>query len=198
VRYPVVNTSQLAVRYHYTSLGYLQYLTDESTDYSVLWQVKAMNELGQVKDEQMRNGVETVSTINPLTGWLLGSMATAHANNNEVIQNWNYGFDEIGNLLTRTRTDAVNAATSSETFSYDLINRLTASLVTTSSGYSHPESYTYDLLGNLTQKASSVYTYGAGCQAGPTRAAGPHAVCTVAGGAPFQYDANGNLTQNGS
>src|SRR6185312_12589969 len=59
VRYPIVNNSQLAVGYHYTSLGYLQYLTDESTDYSVLWQAKAVNVLGQITDEQMRNGVET-------------------------------------------------------------------------------------------------------------------------------------------
>jgi hypothetical protein len=68
VRYPAVNTSQMAVGYHYTSLGYLQYLTDESLDYGVLWQAKAMNALGQVTDEQMRNGVETVATRNPSTG----------------------------------------------------------------------------------------------------------------------------------
>ena len=108
IRYPAVNTSQLAVGYHYTSLGYLQYLTDESSDYSVLWQAKAMNALGQVTDEQMRNGVETVSNRNPLTGWLLGSTATAHADHDNLIQNWSYGFDEIGNLLTRNRADAVN------------------------------------------------------------------------------------------
>ena len=63
-----MKNSQLAVGYHYSGLGYLQYLTDDSTDYSVLWQAKAMNELGQVTDEQMRNGVETVSTRNSLTG----------------------------------------------------------------------------------------------------------------------------------
>ena len=73
MRYPVVGNSQLAVGYHYTSQGYLQYLTDDSTDYSVLWQSKAMNPLGEVTDEQMRNGVETQSTRNPLTGWLLGT-----------------------------------------------------------------------------------------------------------------------------
>jgi RHS repeat-associated protein len=197
VRYPVVGSSQLAVAYHYTSLGYLQYLSDESSDYSVLWQAKAMNALGQVTDEQMRNGVETVSTRNPNTGWLLASTATAHADQDKQIQNWSYGFDEIGNLLTRNRADAVNAATSSETFTYDLTNRLSTSVVTTSGGSNQPDSFAYDALGNLTQKGGKVYTYGAGCQAGP-RTAGPHAVCTVAGGAPFVYDANGNLTASGS
>ena len=195
VRYPVVGTSQLAVGYHYTGQGYLQYLTDDSTDYSVLWQSKAMNPLGEVIDEQMRNGVETQATRNPQTGWLLASMATAHANNNEVIQNWTYGFDETGNLLGRTRTDAVNVVTSSETFGYDLTNRLTSSLVTTSGGYSHPESYAYDAIGNITQKAGNAYAYGTGCLAGETRSAGPHAVCSVAGSA-FTYDDNGNITHN--
>ena len=69
--------------------------------------------------------------------------------------------------------------------------------MTTSGGYNHPESYAYDPLGNITQKAGSVYTYGAGCPAG-TRVAGPHAVCTVGGGSPFQYDGDGNLTKSGS
>jgi RHS repeat-associated protein len=195
VRYPVVGNSQLAVGYHYTGQGYLQYLTDDSTDYSVLWQGKAMNPLGELTDEQMRNGVETQSTLNPQTGWLLNTMATAHANNNEVIQNWTYGFDEIGNLLTRTRTDAVNTVTSSETFGYDLINRLTSSLVTTSGGYNHLESYAYDPIGNITQKAGNSYAYQTGCLAGETRSAGPHAVCSVAG-TTFAYDDNGNITHN--
>ena len=42
-------------------------------------------------------------------------------------------------------------------------------------------------IGNLTEKGGKTYTY-AGC------GAGPHAVCTVGGGAPFEYDANGNMT----
>jgi RHS repeat-associated protein len=196
VRYPAVASGQLAVGYHYTSLGYLHYLTDESSDYSVLWQAKAMNALGQVTDEQMRNGVETISNRNPLTGWLLGSTATAHADQESAIQNWSYGFDEKGNLLSRSRTDVGSGTPATETFAYDLTDRLTSSVITTSAG-SRTEGYAYDVLGNLTQKVDSAYTYGAGCQAG-ARAAGPHAVCTVAGGTPFVYDGNGNLTANGS
>jgi RHS repeat-associated protein len=194
VRYPVVKQSQLAVGYHYTSLGYLQYLTDESSDYGVLWQAKAMNAFGQVTDEQTRNGVETVSNRNPLTGWLLGSTATAHADHENLIQNWSYGFDELGNLLARNRADAVNALTSQETFGYDLTNRLTGAQVATSDGQVSNLSYGYDALGNLTQKGGNTYAYGtgAGC------AAGPHAVCSVGGGALFTYDADGNMTSSGS
>jgi RHS repeat-associated protein len=198
IRYPVVNSSQqLAVGYHYTSLGFLQYLTDDSTDYSVLWQAISVNALGQVLDEQMRNGVETVSTRNPLTGWLLGTTATAHADNQNVIQNWSYEFDEIGDLLTRTRADAVNPLTSQETFTYDLTNRLLTASGQTSGGASSSSwsnSYSYDAVGNLSQKDGQTYNYGtsAGC------AAGPHAVCSVAGGTLYIYDANGNMTSTGS
>jgi len=198
IRYPVVNGSQqLAVGYHYTSLGYLQYLTDDSTDYSVLWQAKVMNALGQVIDEQMRNGVEAVSTRDPLTGWLRETKSTAHADNEKVIQDWSYEFDEIGDLLTRTRTDAVNPLTSQETFTYDLTNRLLTASGQTSGGASSSSwsnSYLYDAIGNLTQKDAQTYNYGtsAGC------AAGPHAVCTVNGGSPYVYDANGNMTSSGS
>ena len=193
IRYPAVSGTQLAVGYYYTSLGYLQYLTDESSDFSVLWQAKSMNALGQIKDEQMRNGVETIANRNPSTGWLLGSSSTAHADGNTVIQNWGYTFDEVGNLLTRGRSDAVNPASSSETFAYDLVNRVVSSTVTTSDGYAPPpDLYSYDTLGNLTQKSGSAYTYGTGCTAG-SRAAGPHAVCTVAGGPAYSYDDDGNL-----
>jgi RHS repeat-associated protein len=198
IRYPVVNASQLAVGYHYTTLGYLQYLTDESSDYSVLWQAKVVNVLGQVTDEQMRNGVETQSTRNPVTGWLISSTATAHADHDNVIQDQSYGFDEIGNLLTRSRKDAASGAPSSEAFGYDLTNRL-ISAVTTTSGGTRTEPYAYDpdSLGNLTQKGNSTYSYGTGCLAG-SRAAGPHAVCSVGTGSQFTYDGDGSLTSDGS
>jgi len=198
IRYPAVGGSQLAVGYHYTSLGFLQYLTDESTDYSVLWQAKAMNALGQVTDQQTLNGVETVTTPNPSTGWMMGSTSTAHADGETVIQNWSTTYDEAGDLLTRSRTDAVSGAPSNETFGYDLLNRLTSSEVkipTLTPAYDHQESYVYDTLGlgNLSTKNGSLYTYGTGCN-GP---AGPHAVCTVAGGPAYGYDSNGNMTSGG-
>jgi RHS repeat-associated protein len=197
IRYPVVNNSQLAVGYHYSGIGYLQYLTDDSTDYSVLWQAKAMNELGQVTDEQMRNGVETVSTRNSLTGWLLDSKATAHADNDNLIQHWTYSFDEMGDLLTRGRSDATGVL-SSEVFGYDLTNRLMTAVTTTTGSSPRTDSYGYDQagLGNLTQKGGNTYTYGTGCQAGTS--AGPHAVCQVGNGTPFAYDGNGNMTNTGS
>jgi RHS repeat-associated protein len=191
IHYPVAGASQLSVGYHYTNLGYLQYLTDESTDYGVLWQAKTMNALGQVTDEQMRNGVETAVTRNPSTGWAMASSSTAHADGDTLIQSWATSYDEAGNLLTRTRSDAINDAPSTEYFGYDLLNRVTSSHVTlTSLGYDRTDNYGYDGLGNLTSKGVKAYNYGTGC-------GGPHAVCSVTGGASYGYDANGNMMVGG-
>jgi RHS repeat-associated protein len=196
IRYPAVQGSQLAVGYHYTNLGFLQYLTDESSDYAVLWQAKAVNALGQVTDEQMLNGVETVKTRNPVTGWLMSSSSTAHADGNTLIQNWANTYDEVGNLRTRTRADAVNDVPSAEIFGYDLLNRVRTSevqLPTLTPPYDQIDNYYYDSIGNLTSKRGNTYNYGTRC----TGAAGPHAVCSVAGGAPYTYDADGNMTSGG-
>jgi RHS repeat-associated protein len=145
----------------------------------------------------MENGVETIATRNPVTGWLMSSSSTAHSDGNTLIQSWANTFDEVGNLRTRTRSDAVNDAPSTEIFTYDLLNQLKTSEVQlptlTPSPYDQTDSYYYDALGNLTQKGSNMYSYGTGCN-GP---AGPHAVCTVTGGAQYGYDANGNMTSGG-
>jgi len=186
--YPLVDGSPLAVRYNYTSLGFLYYVSD-ATDGSLYWAATARDAAGQVKSEYTRNGVETTSTRNEATGWLMGSRSVAHADGDTLIQNWTYRFDEVGNLRSRTRADVVNGAPSDEAFSYDPLNRLTGSAVAVGSG-NYFETYDIDVRGNITAKAGKGYTYGAagGCATG-----GPHAVCTFDGSAQYQYDANGNL-----
>ena len=149
-----------------------------------------MNATGQVTDEQTRNGVETVSTRNPSTGWLLGQTVTSHADDENLVQGLKLKFDEAGNLRTRMRSEPRDMADSTETFGYDLLDRLTSSEVKVPmEGYDNPESFAYDTLGigNLTQKGGKTYTYG-GC------GAGPHAVCKVGGGTAYAYDLNGNMT----
>jgi RHS repeat-associated protein len=89
------------------------------------------------------------------------------------------------------RSEPRDMADSTETFGYDLLNRLTSSEVKVplNGGYDASESFSYDNLGNLTQKAGKTYSY-TGCTAG----GGAHAVCSVGGGTPFSYDLNGNMT----
>ena len=190
VRYPAVNGKQLAVRYHYTGLGDLQYLGDESStsDYGILWQAKAMDAFGRVTDEQARNGVETVQTRSPGNGWLTGSVSTAHADGNTAIQNWGGGFDEVGNLTGRSQTDPITGEFTSEGFSYDALNRLTSDSVTTPHGKSFSE-YDYDGYGNITQKDGNTYAYDGSCFP-----YGLHRLCSLNGGPTFVYDGAGNLT----
>ena len=197
VIYPAINGVRTSVGYHYTNFGFLQYLTDDSVDGSVLWQAKATNALGQLTDELTSNGVETVATRNPTRGWLLTTTSTAHLASDAVVQNWGFTYDEAGNLLTRNRNEAAGGPASTETFGYDPLNRLTsAETVVGADNYDKLESFGYDNLGNLTQKNDATYNYNTGCAAGP-RQAGPHAVCSV-GAALYNYDANGNATSDGA
>jgi len=194
IRYPAVNGKRLTVGYHYTSLGYLQYLTDDSQDYGVLWQETSANAFDQVVAETTRNGVETTMIRNPAIGWLMSTTSRAHLDGEKLIQNAGYTYDEAGNLLSRSRSDEVSPNPVIETFTNDALNRVKTSQVTIPlEGYNRSESFDYDRLGNLTLKDNKVYAYNAGCVA-DARAAGPHATCTVGGGAQFVYDGNGNMT----
>jgi RHS repeat-associated protein len=186
VHYPQVGDGQLTVGYHYSSLGHMQYAYDASSN-RLLWAAKAADANGQVTQEVAGNGVETVSTRNPVNGWLLRGTSVSHADGNRLIQGWVNGFDEAGNLRRRSRADAVSSGGFEEVLGYDPLNRLTSSVLTNGAGPTS-ESYHYDALGNLTQKGSASFTYGASCEAGP------HAICTTAtGGAQFVYDLNGNV-----
>jgi RHS repeat-associated protein len=192
VIYPQVASSRLSLRYNYTNLGFL-YFVDDASDDSLYWAATARDAAGQVTSEYTRNGVETTSIRNQATGWLQGSSSVAHADGDTLIQNWSYRFDEVGNLRSRSRTDAVNGAPSHEAFTYDELNHLTGSAVAVGTD-NYPETYDIDYRGNILRKGNKQYTYGAagGCATG-----GPHAVCTVDGGAQYQYDANGNLLSGG-
>ena len=195
VTYPEVMGSRLAVQYHYTQRGYLHYVSNAADD-TIFWKAAGMNADGEVTDEYTGNGVQTVSRRNPATGWLQSRSSTAHADGETLIQNWTYHYDEAGNLLFRSRDDDLAGQPSNETFGYDDLDRLTTSEVSIpSQSYDATDHYEYDGLGNRTKKNDDVTTY-TGCSA-DTRAAGPHAVCTVAGSAAFHYDDNGNLTSGG-
>src|SRR6185437_4154544 len=56
VLYPAINGNRLSVGYHYNNFGFLQSLTDDSVDGSVLWQEK--------------------STSSPATAWKPSKLAT--------------------------------------------------------------------------------------------------------------------------
>jgi RHS repeat-associated protein len=192
VTYPqATNSSRVfAVRYNYTSLGFLHSVTDANDPNNTMyWAATASNAAGQVTAERTRNGVETVSTRHPSTGWLMNSESTAKADNATLIQKWANTYDEAGNLRSRARSEPIDMADSLETFGYDYLERLTSAEVKVED-YDVTESFAYDKVGNLTQKGGKTYSY-TGCTLG----GGPHAVCQVGGGEAYSYDPNGNMVQ---
>ncbi len=102
------------------------------------------------------------------------------------VQDWQYGYDAVGNVKTITNT------TLSEThnYSYDYLDRLVSGVKSTGAGYTGY--YTYTVLGNLQNKTENgvtvTYTYPAAGQARP------HAVTALSNGNSYTYDASGNLT----
>jgi RHS repeat-associated protein len=116
------------------------------------------------------------------------------------LQDLNYTYDAVGNVLTILDNKAGGAQT--QTFTYDALDRLQTAQATGGTGGTYAlETYTYDPIGNIKSKPGvGVYTYTAsatGCVAG-TPAIKSHAV-SGAGTYTFGYDCNGNmLTRNDS
>jgi len=168
----IVYPTSFAVRHIYNNYGYLQEVQRTDSNQSV-WKAERMNALGQLEKQVAGNGVVTQRTYDALTGHLQ-TVQTGTQNNPNNIQNLNYRFDSLGNLIERRKNSL------SETFAYDSLNRLEKSSV--SGGQTL--TMRYDELGNITSKSDvGNYSYGNG--------AGPHAV-TQAGTLSYSYDIVGN------
>lgn len=172
--------SGFAVRYSYTTLGYLQKMSDASSGAS-LWTVNSMEADLQIVSETAGNGVSTTTTFDVNTGLLQAVGATNGGGT--AIQNLTYTRDLLGQPTVRS--DSLSGL--SESFRYDNLNRLTQAAVTGLTA----TTYAYDAVGNLTGKSDvGAYTYPA--SGSPL----PHAVQSISGtlNTNFGYDANGNMT----
>jgi RHS repeat-associated protein len=162
--------SGFKVAHEYDTLGYLKYLRNAATG-ALIWQMNAVDARGRVIQELFGNGLETNWSYNPTTGYL--DRVTTGS-----VQDLGFSFNAIGNLLER-RDDGRNL---NELFTYDNLNRLTASQVTGQTAVT----LQYDAIGNIINKSDvGSYSYGA---------AGPHAVTAIAGvkNSTFTYDQAGN------
>ncbi|HVA55040.1 MAG TPA: RHS repeat-associated core domain-containing protein [Gammaproteobacteria bacterium] len=172
----------LAVQYTYTATGYLQQISNAVDNAQVFWTADSQDAFGQITQETYGSGVlvsnitTNVDPMGRITGITTGTL-----------QNLTYQWDHLGNLISRA--DNLNSGNVSESFQYDLLNRLTSAQVTNGNGVQQPVSYTYDALGDITSKSDTgTYTYGG--------TAGPHAVTSIVGsqGGTYQYDTDGNMT----
>ena len=160
---------------------------------TTLWTLNAYDAAGRTTLATFGSGLMTATGYNVYTA-LLSSIQTGPSNGaggvNPSIQSDSYDYDSVGNLRHRYWLPASAAATMSETFTYDELDRLISAQV----GGLDIKNFTYDPLGNITSKTNvgSSYAY----------VGHPHLVSGITGTVAgltnpiFSYDANGN-TQSG-
>jgi RHS repeat-associated protein len=172
------------------SFGFLQEVKNASTNASY-WKINTggVDAMNRILSETYGSNLIGTHAYDSVTGDLT-AIKTGVSGNLISVQNEAYGFDGVGNLLSRSWWDGT--ATRNETFGYDNLNRLKTVTGPVA------KTYNYDTIGNITFKSDvGNYTY-------PTSGSSsvrPHAVSATSGGAvttSFTYDANGNmLTGNG-
>ncbi len=173
VTYP----SGFAVKYVYTSLGYLSQIKNNATSAS-LWTANNADAELQITQETSGNGVAINRTFDANTGVI----QTIQAGTANAVANLSFGFNAVGSLTSRS--DLTQGVT--ETFTYDNMSRLTNYSIAGGS----VKTVSYDALGNITSKSDvGIYAY-------PTAgSARPHAIGSITGAVNtiFTYDANGNM-----
>lgn len=162
VGYPANETgSNLWVKNEYTTNGFLDKVRDANAANTGTIHWQALSRFDDGQPNQVKIGNVTVTK-----GYdTIGRIATIAA---PSLQNSSYGFDQLGNLVTRA--DALSGL--NETYTHDKLNRINTGPAGT---------YGYDDSGNLTTKpGTGTLTY----------LAGSHRL-NIAG---YSYDNNGNLT----
>ena len=162
------------------------------------WQAEDMDAFGNWTGERFGNDIQVQRNYDLASGLLKTITSTKTANGD--VQNLSYAWDTSGNL--HSRSDA-NLSTS-ETFNYDGVNRLTSAITTGLASGDRTLSYAYDALGNMTHKSdlSDVNGMAYGTQNGTGANAGPSRLLSVTKNSAllfsYQYDVNGNMTKRGN
>jgi RHS repeat-associated protein len=153
---------------------------NDTTQNQLFWQADSYSIRGSINGLTYGNGVTEDSVVATTTGRIQGFGIGYDSGNN--VASYGYWHDALGNLVLRND----DTTGRNETYTYDGLNRLTASTLSTNGSPLSTVSVGYDSLGNITSKSDvGAYTYG-------QNGAGPHAV-TAAGGNSYHYDADGNM-----
>ena len=113
VTYP----SGLRVLKSYSNSGYEKEISNAS-DNKILWKTNDMNAYGCVVDFDLGDGTNTVVSYDAKTSLVDNIMV---ANENDVIQDHDYFYDDFGNMLSRVKK---NGSFMEEDFEYDNLDRL--------------------------------------------------------------------------
>jgi RHS repeat-associated protein len=197
VTYPA---SALIVNYSYNATGALEKVTRGATGATNVITDIDYSPVGQISYMAYANGTTTANTFSADQGYRLTqsisrgkystSLTGAFTSN---IQNLAYSYDADGNITSIQDTSSVPTA-KTVTYTYDELNRLLTASTTGHAAGNYSESFSYDEVGNLTYRSDvGAMTYD-GTGLGGTN---PHAVTNV-GGTAYSYDANGNLTSDGT
>jgi RHS repeat-associated protein len=181
----------LTIDRDYNASGYLAdiRLGGTSGSQGIYWQETAADAEGHVTGETYGNGISTTRAFSPLNGLVTQIQAGTSA----AVQNQSFSYDLNHNL--NARSDVYGGTTVIESYTDDLLNRLTGVTGTTNGTALTAKTVSYDLTGNVTNKSDvGTYSYPA------AGSHGPHAVSSIAGtlngvvNPSFTYDADGNLT----
>lgn len=189
----IEHASGIKVAYEYDPYGNLLRVKNAGSGFVYQENLQA-DALQNITQSEKNNGTLFEDrTYDPVSGQLKGVSASSITGNELHYIDYYYG--SFGNLASQTVYSNNGASSSTESYSYDSLHRLTSSSLTSGPSIS----YSYDATGNLTQKSdyASSMSYGSSGK-NNTGNAGPNAVlsATLVGGssASFTYDNNGNLT----
>jgi len=153
VTYPIQdlgNQSAFIKRNIYDAYGHLKAVQDGASN-APLWTAELVNASGNITAESLGNGLTTFRGYDDELGYLT-SISTG-AGLSSSVQNLEFTFDNLGNLVSRTDNnrvitlpDATTQNGTTESFTYDAINRVSSVL----RDGQQTAQYQYDALGNIT------------------------------------------------
>ena len=192
MRYPGPNGAPTGsgLAYLYNTNGHLE--EENDPDGSVIYRrITDRDVRGQVKTASLgQHGGSFKYSLTTSFYTETGQANTIVVNNGSTnVQDLGYTYDVYGNLDTRS---TYVGGTTTETFGYDYVQRLTSSYRSFSGGGNSSVLYTYDASGNFFSKGdyASSYSY---------HASRPHVVTSInrvgGGSVTFAHDNNGNVTQ---
>lgn len=176
--------SKIIIRNHYSTNGYLDKITEVDNGTKPLWETTAINVEDQLTNAKIGNVINTVYSYHPRNGNLLSIQSDA---NGDALQDLEYQWDNIGNLICRKKwLDPQHTINLSESFHYDILNRMDIAILQTTDSRVFTTNFNYDDLGNITDKPPLTnMSYGAS-------SSGPYAVTS----ANFTGDAIPSNTQD--
>lgn len=186
IRYPAPpGQSPLVAEYVFDRKGFLRRVTEEN-GVRTYWEALDMDASGRLLKERSGNGVTTARVYSAADG----SLATLKAmGQSGVIYDLALQYGPSGNLITKTESGK------RETFEYDAADQLVT----------HKQSgatrrFAYDEAGRIKEKTGAgSFNYRSDAETGPWQpfygATGIRNGATTEG---LEYDANGNLTRDGS